>query len=1325
MEEISPKQEQQVPQVQRQSFVETLTPLLEDRSPRASGLPEPESTIGHAHSDSVHRGVRGSDSIELKDLESRYSAHMQAHDITPAVSGVSGEAKYPPTSLLRNITTDMASKDIINSLPPPPPYNLSVEELTIGVPPPKPVLPLPIPIPIPEFLRKKAQNSEAPLRHIVRNISAKCDSGEMLAIIGGSGSGKTTVLNAIVGRLANLPIEHGSISYSPLRATQNEKKILSARRMKDKIGFVKQTDTLLAHLTVRETLRYAAALRLPAGISTETREAIVTQTIEELGLRDAADTVVGGTLRKGISGGERRRLSIGCILVTMPSVLVADEPTTGLDATTSYNLLLTLSQLAKRNRTVVLTLHQPRSSAFPLFDRILLLSKGRVVYSGHRQRCFPWFASLNHVPGSDVNPLDWLIDVSTVDTREGREEESRQRVAALIDSWEDGGLDFVNKGDSIDGVDGNTIVPERVMSDSNMNASAVEVAGLLHVENWDLNRIGMLRQTVVLFSRANKNMYRNYGYMLTSAAQSMVLGVALGLAFFRLGETPADIQSLKMLCFQYVPYYTYLVLIFSIYKFCAADLIIFDREREDHLYAVAPWLISELLSNAPIQIISAAVFALIVYFMTNMRTDDLAANLFIFITAIIMEQFATIGFSLLAASINRIYATASLIANATQIFFAMSAGALLIRPPPYIDWVKYISSYYFGFRAVTISQFQNRQFLCENVVGIARNQCEGNQVLTGLRIPIDHNPGYYLAGLFGLGLVEYLISGILLATYHPGGVKHAMQVVSLDRGKEVAIGGDLDISRQRIDVEVKGLTFSWNRRNNRKTILHNVNAKFPAGQVTAILGPSGAGKSTLLQILSSRSMNPGPFARFETEGLVTLNGEARMKKSRSLVAFVEQEDDYHLPALTVRETLRYAAILRLPKSMSRKRKIARAEEVLRMLGLIECADTLVGGELVKGISGGEKRRLSLAVEMINDPSILVVDEPTSGLDSLTANNVMLALKSIAESGRTVIVSIHQPRSDIWHAGIDNVILLAKGGRTAYSGPKAGVEKMCASVGWPIPEMVNPADWILDMVSVDNRGEQENITRERVKHIVNQWEITERKSMEELATMGKPVDATKVIYESDGGTPFYISIPVIIDRMLRNLWRQQPGYSAAAFVLSFTLVELPFEIVGSLLFTVITNIGAGLQTNARIFFQYAFAVWALQSNGESFGMMFGVVTRDMGVNVSLVSAYISILVQLSGIVSASVPNWLSKLAWGTTLKYATRIIVVNEATGLQLNCTQTEIQNGECLIQNGQDLLNLFGFKDLRTGRFCAILLAVTIAYRILAWAFVRAKVASL
>jgi ABC-type lipoprotein export system ATPase subunit len=183
-------------------------------------------------------------------------------------------------------------------------------------------------------------------------------SGSIDVVAAGNDSQQTTV--------------DGTERPSPTaHATANPLRPKDAKKF---IGYVRQDDFLLPFLTVRETLNFAAALRLPKTVPAATRNAIVEQTMFELGLADAADVVVGGPFRKGISGGEKRRLSIGCTLVQMPSVLVLDEPTTGLDSFTAFQILETLKKLAQRGRTVIVTLHGPRSDAFPLVRPLFSIS---------------------------------------------------------------------------------------------------------------------------------------------------------------------------------------------------------------------------------------------------------------------------------------------------------------------------------------------------------------------------------------------------------------------------------------------------------------------------------------------------------------------------------------------------------------------------------------------------------------------------------------------------------------------------------------------------------------------------------------------------------------------------------------------------------------------------------------------------------------------------------------------------------------------------------------------------------------------------------------
>jgi len=177
-----------------------------------------------------------------------------------------------------------------------------------------------------------------------------------------------------------------------------------------------------------------------------------------------------------------------------------------------------------------------------------------------------------------------------------------------------------------------------------------------------------------------------------------------------------------------------------------------------------------------------------------------------------------------------------------------------------------------------------------------------------------------------------------------------------------------------------------------------------------------------------------------------------------------QQFDFHLPALTVKETLQFHAKMRLPMNYSTYNRMSRVNQVIDQLGLNQCSNTRVGDELLKGISGGEKRRLSLGIQLLADPAVCLLDEPTTGLDAFTARHVVETLKDIASKGRTIIVSIHQPRYDVF-ALLDDVILLSRG-YLIWSGPSHQMLSFFRSIGLNCPVLCNPADFILDISSID-------------------------------------------------------------------------------------------------------------------------------------------------------------------------------------------------------------------------------------------------------------------
>lgn len=371
-----------------------------------------------------------------------------------------------------------------------------------------------------------------------------------------------------------------------------------------------------------------------------------------------------------------------------------------------------------------------------------------------------------------------------------------------------------------------------------------------------------------------------------------------------------------------------------------------------------------------------------------------------------------------------------------------------------------------------------------------------------------------------------------------------------------------------IDLELNQFSLALDKRTQlgkklpTKTILNPVNATFSAGVLNVIMGPSGSGKTSLLNSMALRLRN-SVGTKYRPAGKLTFNGAVPSDSViRSVCSYVCQDDDALLPSLTVRETLRFAAGLRLPSFMSKEEKNRRAEGVLLKMGLKDCADNLIGGELVKGISGGEKRRVSIAVQVLTDPRILLLDEPTSGLDAFTANSIMEVLQGLANEGRTLILTIHQARSDLFRE-FGNVLLLARGGSQVYSGPGKDMLGYLARHGYECPTHTNPADFALDMITIDLQQEGRELeSRKRVQKLIDHWKEESSSTNEKPAgTRDEDIKDTPEQHNSQNTThrrsfnkanlstpaelgalirkraPITTSLPLLLHRATINTYRQ--------------------------------------------------------------------------------------------------------------------------------------------------------------------------------------------
>ncbi|KAL3657564.1 hypothetical protein V7S43_017531 [Phytophthora oleae] len=244
----------------------------------------------------------------------------------------------------------------------------------------------------------------------------------------------------------------------------------------------------------------------------------------------------------------------------------------------------------------------------------------------------------------------------------------------------------------------------------------------------------------------------------------------------------------------------------------------------------------------------------------------------------------------------------------------------------------------------------------------------------------------------------------------------------------------------------------------KKTILDKVSGRSAPGELTAIMGPSGSGKTTLVDLLADR------ISSGLVTGTIELNGTDRVTKTfRAVTSYVAQEDTL-LGSFTVVETMKMAARLSLPNSVVMTDIHSRVESVMDAMGLGACSNTLVGDIFRKGLSGGQKRRLSIAIELLSNPSILILDEPTSGLDSSSAHNVMKYILKLCGEGKNVLCTIHQPSSLVYDM-FTNVIVLSRG-QTVYCGSRSNMIPHFASIGFNCPKYMNPAEYFVNLVNTD-------------------------------------------------------------------------------------------------------------------------------------------------------------------------------------------------------------------------------------------------------------------
>eukprot|EP00013_Stygamoeba_regulata_P015839 CAMPEP_0177682438 /NCGR_PEP_ID=MMETSP0447-20121125/31260_1 /TAXON_ID=0 /ORGANISM="Stygamoeba regulata, Strain BSH-02190019" /LENGTH=612 /DNA_ID=CAMNT_0019191943 /DNA_START=145 /DNA_END=1980 /DNA_ORIENTATION=+ len=510
-------------------------------------------------------------------------------------------------------------------------------------------------------------------KQILFDVSATVLPGELLAIIGPSGAGKTTLLNILARRTAP--------SVGKVLINGQDLPVATFRRT---VGYVPQTDALVPSMTVRETLNFYAALKLPRSLSARERSARVNELLEEFGLTHAAGTYIGGPTMPGISGGQRRRVSIAIEMLSEPSCLLLDEPTSGLDAATAMTIMHTILGLARTGRTVICTIHQPRSSIWHLFDRFMLLCDGRVVYCGAAKQALGYFEQQGFPCPTFSNPADHFIDMVTASPTTGQSEEN---VELLKDAY---------SGSPMHSAELERLVPED--RDSPLPHRSMVTSGLF--------------QTLLLTKRSFLDIVRNPLALKVKLIQTIFTALLLGLVFLRLNFSQEAVQSrVGVLSFFVIS--AVFQTVFGVASTFPIEKQYFDRDREAQVYSVLAFYISKVLADLPFEFILPILQGTILYWMANLNPS--AERFFIFLAIIVLLYNVTQSLGLFVSAIAPTAQAAMVLAPLVCVVFVLFGGFFANQGelPVVFRWIPWISLVNHSFRAMMTNEFTGLQLTCE------------------------------------------------------------------------------------------------------------------------------------------------------------------------------------------------------------------------------------------------------------------------------------------------------------------------------------------------------------------------------------------------------------------------------------------------------------------------------------------------------------------------------------------------------------------------------------------------------------------------------------
>uniref|UniRef100_A0A673KNS0 ABC transporter domain-containing protein n=1 Tax=Sinocyclocheilus rhinocerous TaxID=307959 RepID=A0A673KNS0_9TELE len=515
-------------------------------------------------------------------------------------------------------------------------------------------------------------------KDILKDVSGIMNPG-MNAIMGPTGSGKTSLLDVVAGRKDPKCLKSGQVLVDNTIVT-SDLRLCSA--------YVVQNDILMGTLTVRENLAFSANLRLSRKeYSSADKKMRVDSVIQELGLKDCADTKIGTMFLRGVSGGEKKRCSIGMELIMSPSLLFLDEPTTGLDANTANSIIELLQKLSKKGKTVIFSIHQPRYSIFSQFDHLTLMNKGEIIYAGAANKAITYFEDLGYKCEPLNNPADFFLDVTN------------RTVLPQIHN---------NKSDKCSSSE---------EMEENENPLAViyrQSPHFLKVKDRLSDRVGYATpfyyQLMLVSGRTVRNILRNPQTSYAQLFLNIFFGILVGLIYYQIPHTLPEALQNRTGAF----FFLVINMVFgnlSAVELFISERVLFIHENSSGFYRTSVYFLSKVFADLiPNRILPAFIFSAIPYFMMGLKPDVEAFFLYCLTMSMVSLSAVSLAF-LVSASVGS-FAMANILIALPYVLMMVFGGFLvnLNSMLSWMSWLKWASIFRYGYNALAINELKDQVF---------------------------------------------------------------------------------------------------------------------------------------------------------------------------------------------------------------------------------------------------------------------------------------------------------------------------------------------------------------------------------------------------------------------------------------------------------------------------------------------------------------------------------------------------------------------------------------------------------------------------------------